>query len=302
MRKVLVILLMAFGSWLSAYGRSYLDIGARIGLGGLAYDCNYGSTSPGYHAAFDLGYLYKSPYWIAFRVGATIEAASSSYRKVGYEDQYTVTDVENEQMNIRYTIGVLRERHSWYDVSFPVQVGFHIDRFTFLVGPRFTLPLGGSWKETINDAALAVYYPKYDNIIEESVPLAASKSFNMEQSGDMVLNKWDCSLSGELTCDLLIHSQYGKAESYLSVGVYFDAGLTTTPTFPDQAKYGILHLTDTRDGFPLTRIATPVLSAWREETPLVNKFRTFAVGFKVAYRLTTAPRARKTHKGCNCDE
>jgi len=300
-KKWLICLLLLVGTMLQA--RSYLDVGARIGLGGLAYDCSYGGTMPGYHAAFDIGYLYKSPYWIAFRFGATIEAASSSYRKSHYEDNYTVTDVENEEMNVRYNIGVLRERHSWYDVSFPVQVGFHIDHFTFLVGPRFTLPLNGSWKETATDAALAVYYPKYNNLVEESYPLAASKSFAMEQAGDLVLRSWDCSLSGELTYDFLIHSQYGKAESFISVGVYFDAGLMTTDHRPTTNEhYGILHLTDTRDGFPLTRIMTPVLSAWREEAPLVAKYSTFSVGFKVAYHLTSAPRQRRVHKGCNCDE
>lgn len=300
MRKLFVIVCILVTPWL--YGRSYLDVGARIGLGGFAYDCNYGGTMPGYHAAFDIGYLYKSPYWIAFRVGATIEAGSSSYRKADYEDAYTTTDVEGEEMKVQYSIGVLRERHSGYAVSFPVQLGFHIDHFTFLIGPRFTLPLGATWKETVTDASLAVYYPKYDNLIEESYPLAASKSFSMEQSGDLVIPKWDCSLTGELMYDFLVHSQYGKAESFVSVGVYFDAGLMKAPTYPDQEQWGVLHLTDTRDGFPLTRVLNPVLSAWHEQAPLVTKFSSFAVGFKVAYHLTSAPRQRRTHKGCNCDE
>ena len=124
----------------------------------------------------------------------------------------------------------------------------------------------------------------------------------MENKGDLPLPKWQCSLAGELTYDFLIASQYGKAESFISVGVYFDAGLTSAPTYPDADRHGILYLTDTRDGFPLSRIMTPVLQAWREETPLVAKFGNFAVGFKVAYRLTSAPRQKRTVHGCNCDE
>lgn len=302
MRKSFLILSLFLVPCSLLHARSYLELGARVGLAGLTYDSDYGGTSPGYNAALDLGYLYKSPYWIAFRVGASIEAASSSYRKTDYEDQYTTTDVEDQTMQVRYTIGTLRERHSHYTASFPIQVGFHIDKFTFLVGPRFTLPFGGTWKQTASDAALAVYYPSYNNLVEDSYPLAASPSFEMEQSGKLVLPDWQCSLSGELTYDFLISSRYGKTESFVSVGVYFDAGLMTAPTYPDNDRWGILHLTDTRDGFPLSRIMTPVLQAWREEHPLVAKFRTFDVGFKVAYRLTSAPRQRQTHHGCNCDE
>ena len=300
MKRLILIGLLACSAVLQA--RSYLDVSGRIGLAGLTYECDYGGTSPGYHAAFDVGYLYKSPYWIAFRIGASIEAASSAYSKKDYQDLYTTIDVENQEMQVQYTIGHLRERHQAYMVSFPVQVGFHIDKFTFLVGPRITLPLGATWKQTASDAALAVYYPKYNNLVEESYPLAASKSFEMENKGELVLPKWQCSLSGELTYDFLISSQYGKSESYISVGMYFDAGLTGAKTEANSEQYGILHLTDTRDGFPLSRIMTPVLEAWHDERPLVAGFRSFDVGFKVSYRLTSAPRQKRTHRGCNCAE
>lgn len=299
-RLITILLLCAVTCMLTA--RSYLDVSARIGLAGLTYDCDYGSTTPGYHAAFDIGYLYKSPYWIAFRLGATVEAASSAYYKKDYTDQYSTIDVENELMQVQYTIGTLRERHRSYAVSIPLQIGFHIDKFTFLVGPRMTFPLAATWKQTASDAALAVYYPKYNNLVEESYPLAASRAFEMENNGDLTLPKWQCSLAGELTYDFLITSQYGKTESYISVGVYFDAGLTSAPTYPNQDQYGVLRLTDTRDGFPLKRIMTPALEAWREQHPLVAKFGCFDVGFKVAYRLTSAPRQRRTKHGCNCDE
>lgn len=301
MKKIVAILLLLMPfSLLQA--RHFLDVGARVGLAGLTYKTDYGTTMPGYHAALDVGYLYKSPYWITFRVGASIEAGSSSYRKAGYEDSYTVTDVENETMTVQYNIGVLRERHYSYIASFPLQVGFHIQRFTFLVGPRITLPLYGSWKETASDASLAVYYPKYKNLVEESYPLAASRSFEMESKGDLKLPDYQWSLAGELTYDFLISSWYGKTEHFISVGIYFDAGLTYAPTYPDNDRNGILRLSDTRDGFPLTRHMTPVLAAWREEKPLVAKFGSFDVGFKVAYRLTSAPRQKRTAHGCNCDE
>lgn len=301
MKKLVVIVVMLL-ALVPTYARHFLEVGARVGLAGLTYQTDYGSTVPGYHAALDIGYLYKSPYWIAFRVGATIETASSSYRKAHYEDAYTVTDVENETMTVQYNIGVLRERHYAYTASFPIQLGFHIQRFTFLVGPRITLPLSASYKQTASDAALSVYYPKYNNLVEESYPMAASRSFEMEAKGDLKLPTYQWSLAGELTYDFLISSQYGKSESFISVGVYFDAGLTSAPTYANNEQYGILRLTDTRDGFPLTRLMTPVLQAWREEQPLVAKFGSFDVGFKVAYHLTSAPRQKRTTHGCNCDE
>ncbi|MBR6508391.1 MAG: hypothetical protein IKT19_02580 [Paludibacteraceae bacterium] len=301
MKKVIAIVMLLF-VLVPVQARHFLEVGARVGLAGLTYDTDYGTTMPGYHAAVDVGYLYKSPYWVAFRLGATIEAASSSYRKSDYKDSYSVTDVENEVMTIQYNIGVLRERHYSYTASFPIQIGFHIQRFTFLVGPRISLPLSGSYKQTATDASLAVYYPKYKNLVEESLPLAASRSFEMENKGDLTFPKWQCSLAGELTYDFLISSQYGKSESFISVGIYFDAGLTSAPSYPNNEQYGILRLTDTRDGFPLSRIMTPVLQAWREEKPLVAKFGSFDVGFKIAYRLTSAPRQKRRVHGCNCDE
>ncbi len=299
--KRLLIAILLFSSCV-LHARSYLDAGLRAGLSGLIYDCEYGGTSPGYHLAVDLGYLYKSPYWIAFRVGASIETASSSYRKTDYEDQYTTIDVDNEKMRVQYTIGMLRERHQTYSVSFPLQVGFNIQQFIFLIGPRFVLPLSGSWKETISDASLSVYFPKYDNLVEESYPLAASRNFEMEASGKLTLQNWQCALAGELTYDILHGSSYRRAESFLSVGVYFDVCLMPTTTCPVEERYGILHLTDMKDGLPLSRISTPVLQAWHSERPLVAKFNSFDVGIKVAYRLTSAPRMQKRRHGCNCYE
>ncbi len=310
MRKSLTILLFILPLSL-LHARHFLDIGAKVGLSGLTYQTDYGTTAPGYHAGLEMGYLYKSPYWIAFRLGAGIESASSAYRKTNYQDSYSVIDVENETMVIQYNIGTLRETHYTYNASFPLQVGFSIhpsfaqsggDSFTFLIGPRFSIPLHGSWKEKATNAALAVFYPKYNNLIEESYPLAADRSFEMEAKGDLTLPKWQCSLAGELTYDFLISSQYGKTESFISVGLYFDAGLTSAPTYPDANRNGILRLSDTRDGFPLTRTMTPVLQAWREDKPLVAKFGTFDVGVKVAYRLTSAPRQKRKVHGCNCDE
>lgn len=300
MKRLLLAILLLVPCLLHA--RSYLEAGARLGLAGLTYDCEYGGTMPGYHAALDIGYLYRSPYWVAFRVGASVEAMSSSYYKRHYQDEYTATDTESETMVVQYDIGVLRERHRNYAVSFPVQLGFHLQRFTFLIGPRFTVPFGGSWKQTASDAALAVYYPKYDNLVEEAYALAASRSFEMEAKGDLALPKWQCSLSGELTYDLLLSSHYGKSESFISFGVYFDACLTPAPTTAVEERYGILRLSDMADGLPLSRFMTPVLQAWRDERPIVAKFGNFDVGFKVAYHLTSAPRQRRTHRGCNCDE
>ena len=301
MKRLILILLLICPMLL--YARSYLDVSGRIGLGGLLYDCDYGGMSPGYHAALDVGYLYKSPFWIAVRAGVSIEAASSTYSRVDYQDRYTTIDVENQEMQVLYNIGRLREQHQAYKVSFPVQVGFHIDKFTFLVGPRISVPLSASWKETATDASLAVYYPVLDNLVEESFPLAASKSFEMENKGELNLPKWQCAISSELTYGFRISSDYSKMESYITVGVYFDMGLVYTGTNPNQNMYGVLQLTDTRDGLPLSRIMTPVLEAWWENKPLVAGFRSFDVGFKVAYRLTSLPTVRQPRKhGCHCYE
>lgn len=301
MKRLIIIVLLVCPVLLHA--RSYLDVAGRIGIGGLLYDCTYGGLQPGYHAALDVGYLYKSPFWITVRAGASIEAASSIYQRIDYQDKYSTIDVENQEMQVQYAIGRLRERHQAFKVSVPVQIGFYIDKFTFLVGPRFSMPLSATWKETASDASLAVYYPVLDNLVEESYPLAASKSFEMENKGELKLPKWQCSISAELTYEFRVSSDFSKMESYITVGMYFDMGLIHAQTEPNPDYYGILHLTDTRDGLPLSRVMTPVLEAWWEKVPLVTGFRSFDVGFKVAYRLTSLPTVYQPRKhGCHCYE
>lgn len=293
MKRLLLIIVLLSPCLIHA--QSFLDLGLRGGLSGMMYDCEYGGNTPGYHVAFDMGYLYKSPYWFTLRVGASIETATSYYRQKGYEDQYTTTDRDGDEMLIQYSLGMLREQHQTYSVSFPIQIGFSIQQFTFLVGPRFTLPLNGLWKESISAGSLSVYFPKYDNLVEDAYPLAASRSFEMDNSGKMTLPQWQCVITGELTYDIAIGSAFREGKSFLCVGAYFDVGLIPAETSPIKEHYGVVYLTDV----PVTRILTSVLQAWYNDRPLISKFSNYDVGIKVAYRFTFSQRHKK-RRGCNC--
>lgn len=63
------------------------------------------------------------------------------FGKVNYEDSYSTIDVDNEQMDISYSIGNLRERYTYWSVGVPVQLAWNYDRFTLYTGVKAVLPL-----------------------------------------------------------------------------------------------------------------------------------------------------------------
>jgi hypothetical protein len=87
--------------------------------------------------------------------------------------------------------------------------------------------------------------------------------------------------------------------SYLIVGAYFDYCFTKyTPSQSDAAS--LIRLTDTRDGFPLQRLLTPVMEGNRQGRKLVNDCTLFDVGVKISYALTPYNSQRRSSHSCNC--
>ena len=156
-----------------------------------------------------------------------------------------------------------------------------------------------NWKQTVNNAALAVSYPEYDNRVEESYPLAASRDFAMTQAGKIALPKVQWWLTMELSYVLPLNSWASNVRSYLIVGAYFDYCFTKyKPSQSDAAS--LIRLTDTREGFPLQRLLTPVMEGNRQGRKLVNDCTLFDVGVKISYALTPYNPQRRSSHSCNC--
>ena len=296
MRRWLLILLLLPGM---VHAKHYFEVGVHGGLAGWDAQTVYVNPSVGYNAGGQLFYSYHSPYVIGLRTGLTLDHYNAGFGKTNYEDTYTTIDVENQRMQVDYSIGTLSERYYMWSVGIPLQLAFSKWGFTLLAGAKAVLPLTATWKQIAGNAALSVYYPDYDNRVYEAFPLAASRHFEMANDGYMrrpLIQWW---LTGEFNYTLPLKTNSRHYYSYLIVGAYFDYCLTKmTPEAANRAS--LIMLTDTRDGFPLSRVLTPVMEGRRQGAQLVNNCTLFDVGIKISYAISPYDSSSQPENACRC--
>ncbi|MBQ3998272.1 MAG: outer membrane beta-barrel protein [Paludibacteraceae bacterium] len=283
-----------------AQAQHTFELGLHGGLAGYNSQHNYVSMQPGANVGFHAAYGYYSQHVIGFRIGVTADMHRAGWSKTDYTDTYTTIDVENETMQIDYTIGSLREMYTTWSVGIPAQIALKWKNVGFYLGPKVVFPLSCSWTEKAQNASLSVYYPDYDNRVYESYPLAASRSFAMDNNGKSSLPKMQWWLAGEISYDIPFRT-YSKTKSGLTVGIYADYCLSRTNNTSTDLQPSLIMLTDTRDGFPLSRILSPVLSSQRQGQPLVSRYNLFDVGIKLSYTISPYnPRAARRNYPCRC--
>ena len=59
-------------------------------------------------------------------------------------------------------------------------------------------------------------------------------------------------------------------------------------------------LTDTRDGFPLQRILTPVIEANRQGSKLVTNVGMYDLGIKISYAISPYDPLKAAKRTCHC--
>lgn len=286
---------------LMAHAEHLFEIGVHGGVAGWSSQPVYVQSQLGLNGGAQLYYNYLSPHVIGFRIGLSCDYHQAGFRKINYEDHYTTIDVEEQKMDVDYLIGNLSERYTTWSVGVPVQVALSAKNVLFLVGAKAVFPLTNSWKQSVENAALSVYYPDYDNLVEESYPLAASRNFSMVNEGQLALPRVQWWATAELSYKIPISKNSRTHNSYIMVGVYGDYCLSKySPAQSDAIS--MIMLTDTRDGFPLQRILTPVIEANRQGQKLVNQLALFDVGIKLSYALSpydaSASHPKKTP--CRC--
>ena len=276
------------------------EAGLRAGMASYAAQCLYVSPAPDVHAGLQLSYAYHSSRVIGFRFAATVDLHRAGFRQANYSDTYSVIDVENEPMQVDYTIGLLSEQYTTWAVGIPLQLALAKNQFSFYIGPKIVFPLHSRWTEKAEKAALSVYYPNQDNRVYNSYPLAASPSFQESQNGVVQLPPVHYWLAAELNYDIPLYTAQ-RVKSYLSVGLYVDYSFSSITADPSD-RISLLMLSDTRDGFPLQRIMTPVVSAYRQGRRLVTSCNPFDVGIKISYRFAPYNPHRRTYKMCHCED
>ena len=286
---------------LAAHAEHLFEVGLRAGMAGNNAQCHYVSPVSGIHGGVLLSYAYHSPYVVGVRVAATVDRSQAGFSKIDYTDSYSVIDVENEEMQVDYTIGRLDERYTTWSVGIPVQLAIARKNFYLYCGPKMVFPVQSQWSETAENAALSVYYPLQDNRVYDSYPLAASPSFREAQNGSMQqAPKVQFWLAAELGYDIRIHTG-ARTISYLSIGVYADYCFSSMAAEPSE-RISLIMLSDTREGFPLHRILTPVVAAQRQGIRLVSSWNPFDFGVKFSYRIAPYHSLKRTVYPCRCYE
>ena len=277
------------------------EIGVRGGVAAWSSQTHYVSALPHMHAGLEIAYSDHSPQVIGFRTAITLDRHQTAFGKKNYIDTYQTIDVDNQLMQIDYSIGNLKETYAFWSVGVPVQLSFTWEQFSMALGPKFVFPLAATWHETVNHAALSVYYPDFDNRVYESIPLAASQDFRMEEKGKLTMPKIQYWLASELTYAIPLNTYSRNSHSFLTVGVYVDYCFSGMSIVPNDAE-SLIMLTDTRDGVPLQRILSPVLSSSRQKETLVSHATLLGVGIKIAYTISPYnPFSRKAHT-CHCNK
>ena len=297
MRKAQLLFLLLWMP-LMAHAEHLFEAGLRAGMADYRAQCTYVSPVPSLHAGVQLSYSYHSSRVVGMRAGATIDRHQAGFGKNGYTDTYKTIDIENEPIQIDYTIGRLREMYTTWSVGIPLQLALTGKQVAFYIGPKVVFPLQCTWTENADNAALSVYFPKQDNRVYESFPLAASRSFKEVRNGTHNVQKIQWWLAAELCYDIPVYTaQHSK--SYLSVGIYADFSLSRE-TDPVADRSSLMMLSDTRDGFPLHRELTSVVTALRQEERLVSSRNLFDVGLKLSYRIAPYNPLKKNAKECKC--
>ena len=299
MRKQLVIWILLLP--MCVHAKHVFEVGLHGGLAGWSVQPVYVNAQVGFQGGAQLLYAYHSPYLIGFRTGLTFDSHNASFGRYNYEDGYSTTDLDNRPMDIDYTIGNLRERYSVLSIGVPLQLALSRKRYSFFAGAKAAFPLSGSWRETADNTALSVYYPDQDNRVYESFPLGASRDFRIENSGPIKLPAVQWWLSFEFNYAIRLSSPYARIRSYIIVGVYADYCLTKMKSAETSSENLMIMLTDTRDGFPLQRIFTPIHAAHRQGQKLLGDHTLFDVGIKVSYALSPYETARSSSRHCRCE-
>lgn len=295
-RGVLYILLLCS---IMVRAEHLFEAGMHGGVAGWSSQPVYVNKQVGFHGGAQIYYNYLSPYVVGLRTGLTLDCHRAGFAKTNYEDHYSTIDVDGQRMDINYTIGQLSERYTTWSVGIPLQLVFSYENFLLFLGPKVVFPLACTWKQTADNAALSVYYPDYDNRVYESYPLAASRDFAMTNDGKLQLPKVQWWLSAELSYRIVLNNRSRKYRSYLIVGAYADYCLTPYKPVHSDAE-SLIMLTDTRDGFPLQRILTPVMEANRQGASLVSRCSLFDVGVKISYALSPYDSSRRQSYPCRC--
>lgn len=261
---------------------SQFTIAARLGMAGLTYQTDFGIMKPGINTGIELTYAMFLNDVVGIRFGLNLAYSSSTFEAINYSDKYTVIDVEEDVMDVYYSINKLTERHTQLLVEFPLQLAMRFDPISINVGPKFVIPIVKKYQERLEGVDLRCYYPAYDVEIDQALALATGKNGEIFLADELVHMPaiW-CTLSADFSYNIAL-----KSGNELGIGLYVDYALNNYHV-PKTSNLSLLSITDTHAGVPVSRIVSSVLQSNHAASnkQVVTDFGYLCGGFKLSYNI-----------------
>lgn len=300
MKRALILCLVAAAAAAQAAYRPsqpkllhQMELSLRGGISGLTYRSDYGGLEPGGNAGFDLAYILMGEY-VGLRIGASLDYSVSKYVASGYADGYSAVNKQGSPFDMSYKM-MLSEAHRQTYVSVPLQLGFGVGDWRLFIGPEVRYCLSARYKQSLENAAVDVYYPEYDVTIHEALVYATASQGHEQRGAIGDFQKLWYGLAAETDYQF----ELPRSENRISVGAYLHYGFNSFSVAPTD-NMTLFWLTDTRDGLPVSREFTPALCANHHLSggnQLISSFRYFDCGVKVSFLLT---RSSSSHSIRRC--
>lgn len=293
-RLLIALLLLVNSQWSIGYAEHVFEVGVHGGIADWTSRPVYVNKQMGFHGGGQIYYDYLSPYVVGFRTGLTLDCHNAGFGRKDYEDNYSTIDVEHDRMEINYSLRELSERYTTWSVGIPLQLALSQKNVLLLLGAKAAFPLTTTWEQTVKNVSLYVYYPTYDNRVDYPY-----NDVVLTQKDKVQLPKIQWWLSAELSYMIPLNKWAHTNRSYIIVGAYFDYCLSNCKPVQDEAQ-SVFMLTDTRDGFPLEQVQTPLIESYHQGRPIMTQCALFDIGIKISFALASRESSRRPSYPCHC--
>lgn len=253
------------------------EFAAQGGVSGLLYKSDGGYMAPSFNTGASFNYIYRSPYHVGIRVGLGAEGSQSKFAAKDFHDAYMATDLDNDPIEVRYTIDRVEEKHTSVYFSVPVQFAVFAKNLSFYIGPKVSLPLISWSRQSMYNSALEVYYPQYNAIVNNSVALTAGNVEKQFLNADDV--KYMPKVWIMLSADLVYDIKIDKYHSF-GIGLYADYALNRAKVTATD-NLSLQYISDMHQQFPVTRQVESAMKANYQGNPLIESFGYFSAGLKL---------------------
>lgn len=252
MRKIIYIFI-ALSISLSIFAQGQgLQIAPKGGLTQWMGKDVHGRIAP--TAGLDLSYIVR---WhvgretqIGFRTGLGVSYASCTLT-ADMHDCYERVDYYSN--TIEYTNSAsAQEQHKQLLLEIPVLLAFQTHGFAIHVGPKLLWTAYNPYNQTVNEAHIVAYYPRYGVPVPDEMPTGRLIT-PYTHTGTKGLPTLTLALSGEIGYEWQLGNRYSHfAEHYIGLQLYADYGLKNLALPNQEAFLSVAPITAAHQTPPVT--------------------------------------------------